>query len=71
MPAVAGPASLSADAVSYLTFIYAVLGSVMTGWGATLLAVVAGPFRRLAPEGWKMVAWSLLAWYVPDTVLSC
>ena len=66
----ADPASFSREALRYLALVYAVLGSVLAGWGVTLLWVVAGPFRRRAPEGWKMVAWSLLAWLVPDTVAS-
>jgi hypothetical protein len=64
------PASFSPAAVHYVTFICGVLGAVMVGWGATLLYLVAGPFKRGVPDAWKMVTLSLLVWFLPDTALS-
>ena len=57
-------------AVAYITFITAVLGAVMVGWGTILLFVLFGPFRRRHKEGWRMLAASLLAWFIPDTAFS-
>jgi len=57
-------------AVAYITFICAVLGAVMIGWGTILLFALFGPFRRRHREGWRMLAVSLLAWFIPDTAFS-
>ena len=58
------------DAVAYISLVHAVLGAVMVGWGAALLYIVVGPFRRLAKEGWHLLAVSIAAWFIPDTVFS-
>jgi hypothetical protein len=66
----APPSFLGPDAVHYVTFVYAVLGAVMFGWGALLLMVLRGPFRRGDRDAWWMVAVSVALWFVPDTVYS-
>jgi hypothetical protein len=62
--------AFTAPAVSYIALAHAVLGSVMFGWGIALLLILFGPFRRGAREGWRMLAISLAAWFVPDTAFS-
>jgi len=57
-------------AVAYITFAHGVLGAVMFGWGAALLCVLFGSFRRGHASGWRTLAISLTAWFVPDTVFS-
>ena len=57
-------------AIAYVTFICAVLGSTMFGWAIALLYALFGPFRRGQAEGWRMVAVSLVAWFIPDTAFS-
>lgn len=59
-----------ADAVAYVTLLHGVLGAVMFGWGALLLLVLRGPFRRGQQEGWNMIAISAGAWFLPDTAFS-
>lgn len=59
-----------ATTVDYLEFVYGVLGAVMIGWGASLLLIVMGPFRRGEREGWNMLAVSLGVWYVVDSAFS-
>ena len=54
-------------AVAYISFISAVLGAVMVGWGVVLLYILIGPFRRGEAEGWRMVTVSVVAWFIPDT----
>ncbi len=56
--------------VAYVEFLTAVLGSVLIGWGVTLLLVVHYPFKNHEPYAWNMVVMSILAWYVPDTIIS-
>ena len=60
----------SLEAVAYLTLLHGVLGAVMFGWGALMLMVLHGPFRRGAQEGWNMLAISVILWFVPDTAFS-
>ena len=60
----------SASAIEYVTLLHGVLGAVMFGWGAALLLVLRGPFRRGDREGWMIFAVSAAAWFVPDTLFS-
>ena len=54
----------------YIELVHAVMGSVMFGWGTAMLLVLRGPFRRELREGWTILAVSLTAWFVPDTIFS-
>lgn len=63
-------AAFGAGAVEYITLLHAVLGAVMVGWGAALWLVIRGPFARGMREGWRIVALSVAAWFVPDTAFS-
>lgn len=58
------------DAVAYITLLHAVLGAVMVGWSVALMFVLHGPFRRGERAGWTTLAVSLVAWFVPDTLVS-
>ena len=58
------------DAVAYIALVHAVLGGVMFGWGVALLKVIHGPFARGAIAGWRIVAVSVAAWFIPDTIFS-
>jgi hypothetical protein len=62
--------SFGQSQVAYVTLVHAVLGAVMLGWGVLMLYVIVGPFRRGAKEGWRMLAVSVTAWFVPDTLFS-
>lgn len=68
--AVAGNPGFGAEAVAYITFVSAVLGAVMWGWGVLMVKLLRGPFRRREPEAWWMLVISLVAWFVPDTLYS-
>ncbi len=65
-----GKSIFAEDAAAYITFISAVLGAVMFAWSTTFLYVLYGPFRRGEKEGWRTVAVSLVAWFIPDTTFS-
>lgn len=54
----------------YIMLVYAVLGATLFGWGIALLLILWGPFRRGESEGWCMMTFSALAWFVPDTAYS-
>ncbi len=60
----------SENAAAYIAFISAVLGAVMFAWSITFLYVLNGPFRRGEKEGWRTLAVSLVAWFIPDTAFS-
>lgn len=62
--------ALGSQAIPYLSLVHAVLGAVLVGWGAALFCLVLGPFRRRSPEGWRTMAVSLAAWFIPDTAYS-
>jgi hypothetical protein len=58
------------DAVSYIKLVHAVLGAVMVGWGALILMVLLTTFRQNLAIGCKTIAFSALAWFIPDTTYS-
>ncbi len=57
-----------AAARDYATLLHGVIGAVMLGWGLALWLLIRGPVD--ARRGWRIVAWSVAAWYVPDTLFS-
>jgi hypothetical protein len=59
-----------APAPAYITLAHGVLGAVLVGWGAALLLILLGPFRRGSREAWFTCAVSLAAWFVSDTMVS-
>lgn len=61
---------LGAPVLDYLFFVHAVMGAIMTGWAALLLPVVRGPYARGSRSAWRAIALSVLAWFVPGTLLS-
>lgn len=62
--------SYGPEAVRYVSLAHAVMGGVMVGWGAALVLVVRGPFAGGERIGWKIIAVSVVAWFVPDTAYS-
>jgi hypothetical protein len=58
------------DAVAYVQLTHAVMGSVMVGWSTALMFVLKSLFAQQHPLGWTLVATSLTAWFIPDTVYS-
>lgn len=58
------------EASAYISLVHAVLGSVMFGWGAVLMFLALGPFRRGSKDAWLMFVVSLIAWFIPDTAYS-
>lgn len=58
------------EAVRYVELSHAVIGGVMIGWGVALAALSARLVSRGSRFDWNLVAGSLLAWFVPDTLFS-
>ncbi len=65
-----GTAIFGETAIAYIEFISAVLGAVMFGWSIALIYILFGAFRRKQMEGWRTIAVSLVAWFIPDTAFS-
>ncbi len=51
----------------YVSFVYAVLGSVLVGWMLLVAAVAAGPLRTGERWAWPALAVSVATWFVLDT----
>ena len=58
------------EPTKYIALAHAVLGSVMVGWGVALIIVVRYQFDQGTWLGWQIIAWSVAAWFVPDTIFS-
>ena len=67
LPSLGGSRVFGEVAVGYIKFVSAVLGAVISGWAAALLYALLVPFRRGQVEGWRLIAVSLVVWFVPDT----
>jgi hypothetical protein len=55
---------------SLLTWLYAVLGATMIGWGICILYILQNAFTRKERWAWFAVTIGLLAWFIPDTFMS-
>ena len=63
-------AAAVAVAIAYVEFAYGVLGAVLIGWMAMVIALVRGPLRRGEPIAWTMLATSTSIWFVIDPAFS-
>ena len=58
------------EASHYITLAHAVFGSVLIGWGITLLYLIQHYFRKGIKISWSIISLSFLAWFIPDTIFS-
>lgn len=58
------------EAQQYAKLAHAVMGSVMIGWAVLMLWVTKVVLPQFGPIALKAIAWSIMLWYVPDTVAS-
>jgi hypothetical protein len=58
------------DQISYIKLAHSVIGSVMCGWGMVLLMITRTMFSCGYSVGWKIIMFSILAWFIPDTAYS-
>lgn len=66
-----GPVTpFSEEARAYIRFTNMVLGAVLIGW-MVLTLLVLRRWRRTDDAAYlSIIAWSVLAWFVPDTIFS-
>ncbi len=62
--------SFGAEAADYIALAHAVMGSVMFGWGATMMLILFSQFRPGNRTGWLTIAVPLAAWFIPDSLYS-
>ena len=60
----------NSPARSYIIFAHRVLGAVMVGWGVSLLFILGVFWQRREPMAWYGLSFSVIAWFVPDTLFS-
>jgi hypothetical protein len=58
------------QAHSFISFIVAVLGATIIGWGTTILFLVWYPLKKKEKWAWYAMAITILLWYIPDTIVS-
>ncbi len=56
--------------LGFRTWIYAVLGATVLGWGITLAFIANYPFKKKEKWAWQAVASGTAAWYLIDTWFS-
>jgi hypothetical protein len=62
--------AFGSEPIRYVSLAHAVIGGVMIGWGAALVYVTRALFSTGNPIGWRLIAISVAAWFVPDTSYS-
>lgn len=62
--------AFGAEPARYLSLTHAVIGGVMVGWGTMLFYVTRTLFADGMRLGWNLIALSVAAWFVPDTLYS-
>jgi hypothetical protein len=60
----------TSEAVAYIKLLHAVLGAVIVCWGAMVLMTVLKVAPGQPHLAWKLVLFSALAWFIPDTSYS-
>lgn len=58
------------DAIRYITLTHAIMGSVMVGWGISMMYTLFTQFRTGEWTGWMSIAAALTLWFIPDTAMS-
>lgn len=58
------------DAIRYITLTHAVMGSVMLGWGVSMMYTLFTQFRTGEWTGWISPTVALILWFIPDTAMS-
>jgi hypothetical protein len=62
--------TFGAEQVRYISLTHAVIGGVMAGWGVALLLITRELLAKGSQLGWKLMAISLISWFLPDTTYS-
>lgn len=62
--------SFGTEQVRYVSLAHAVIGGVMIGWGVALFYVTNALLASGNPVGWNIIAFSVAAWFLPDTAYS-
>jgi hypothetical protein len=62
--------SFGAEAARYIALAHAVIGAVMVGWGIAMILITSELIASGSRLGWRLLAFSLSGWYVPDTLYS-
>ena len=62
--------SATGGLVPYLKLLHAVLGAVLVGWGVAMWILASTLFAQGKTIGWVALALHLLAWFLPDTLVS-
>ncbi len=58
------------EQVRYISLAHAVIGGVMLGWGVAIFYITKSLLARGERIAWNVVALSVGAWFVPDTLYS-
>jgi hypothetical protein len=62
--------AFGSEPARYASLAHAVMGALMIGWGAALWLITRELLARGSRLGWRLIAGSLAAWFVPDTAYS-
>ena len=58
------------QAHSFISFVIAVLGAAIIGWGCTMLFITWYPLKKKEKWAWNAMIITIFLWYIPDTSAS-
>ncbi len=56
--------------IKFQAWIYAVLGSVIVGWGILISFIAYYPFKAKQKWAWNCIAFGFVTWFLIDSVMS-
>jgi hypothetical protein len=58
------------NAINFRSWIYGVLGAVISGWGIMIAFIAHYPFKEKKKWAWNCIFLAALVWFIPDTIIS-
>ncbi|MCP4352789.1 MAG: hypothetical protein GY795_45645 [Desulfobacterales bacterium] len=65
-----GDATLQNNELSFRSWIYGVLGSVISGWGVAIAFIAHYAFKKKQKWAWKCILTGTIIWFLPDTIMT-
>ena len=69
-PAFWGNITLPDNAINFRSWIYGVLGAVISGWGVIIAYIAYHPFKDKKKWAWNCILLGAFVWFIPDTIIS-
>ena len=69
-PIFCGDKILHENILTYQSWIYGVLGAVISGWGVAIAFIAHYPFKEKQKWAWNCIFVGAMVWFIPDMIIS-